>query len=58
MHIHMSKQELVALRTHLVKQLRYFQRHPSEWHFWNNTCRLDELDKVLKKIEKHLEKGS
>jgi hypothetical protein len=54
----MSKQELVALRSHLVKQLRYFQKHPSEWHFWNNTCRLDELDRVLKKIEKHLEKGN
>lgn len=58
MRVNMSKQELVALRSHLVKQLRYFQKRPSEWQFWNSTCNLDELDKVLKKLEKHLEKGN
>jgi hypothetical protein len=58
MHIHMSKQELRALRSHLVKQLRYFHKHPSEWEFWNSTCNLDELNEVLKKVEKHLQKGN
>ena len=41
-----------------VKKLKYFQKRPSEWQFWNSTCNLDELDKVLKKLEKHLEKGN
>ncbi len=58
MQVNMSKRELVALHSHLVRQLRYFHNRPSEWQFWNSTYSLSDLDKVLKKLQKQLEKGN
>ena len=49
-----SKEEMVLLKNHLSRELKYFQQTPIEWDFWKSAYKLDELDAVLKKIEQCL----
>jgi len=58
MDINMSKEEVYALHNHLARQLRYFRVRPLEWDSWRQIYNLDELDNILKRLEKHIEKGS
>jgi len=54
-NLDLSKQELTVLRNHLAKELKYFYQTPTEWDFWKETCHLEEMDLILKKIDYHLD---
>ena len=47
----LTKEEIVLLRNHLAKEMKYFYQTPIEWDFWNSTYRLDEMGVILKKID-------
>ena len=55
MNLDLSKEELILLRHHLGRELENFRRQPTEWNFWKDTFRLEELDTIFKKIDSHLE---
>ena len=55
MNLDFSKQELTVLRNHLAKELKYFYENTTEWDFWKESCNLQEMDLILKKIDYHLQ---
>ena len=50
-----TKEELVILRNHLVREMKYFWQSPVEWKFWNSMYKLDEMEVIFKKIEQCLQ---
>tara|TARA_Y100000310_G_C20159455_1_gene568466 strand:+ start:278 stop:469 length:192 start_codon:yes stop_codon:yes gene_type:complete len=50
MYPDLTKEELLVLRNHLVRGLKHYRHSPREWSFWGEVFPLDELDKILKKI--------
>ena len=52
--VDLNKQEICVLSNYLKRNLRYFFENNFERKFWNDAYNIDELETILKKLQKRL----